>query len=79
MYRFLVIIEKGDENFGAYSPDLPGCIAVGDTVEEVKNNMQEAIKMHLQGMIRLPERITPVHPCIDARDLYIFPISFVLP
>ena len=57
MYRFLVIIEKGDENFGAYSPDLPGCIAVGDTVEEVKENMQEAIRMHLQGMIEDQEPI----------------------
>jgi predicted RNase H-like HicB family nuclease len=51
MYRFLVIIEKGKENYGAYSPDLPGCVAVGDTPEEVEKNMQEAIKMHLQGMI----------------------------
>ncbi len=57
MYRFLVIIEKGDENFGAYSPDLPGCIAVGDTVDEVKENMQEAIRMHLQGMIEDNEPI----------------------
>ena len=31
MYRFLVIIEKGENNYGAYSPDLPGCVAVGDT------------------------------------------------
>jgi predicted RNase H-like HicB family nuclease len=39
MYRFLIIVEKGCENYGAYSPDLPGCIAVGDTVEEVEQNM----------------------------------------
>ena len=51
MYRYLIIIEKGDQNYGAYSPDLPGCVAVGDTVEEVQKNMQEAIKMHLKGMI----------------------------
>ncbi len=57
MYRFLIIIEKGDENYGAYSPDLPGCVAVGDTIEEVEKNMQEAIKMHLQGMIEDNEPI----------------------
>ncbi len=57
MYRFLIIIEKGRENYGAYSPDLPGCVAVGDTVEEVERNMQEAIKMHLPGMIEDHEPI----------------------
>ena len=51
MYRFLVIIEKGNQNYGAYSPDLPGCVAVGDTVEEVEKNMREAIAMHLRGKI----------------------------
>jgi predicted RNase H-like HicB family nuclease len=51
MYRFLVIIEKGEKNYGAYSPDLPGCVAVGDTLEEVEKNMREAIEMHLEGMI----------------------------
>lgn len=57
MYRFLVIIEKGENNYGAYSPDLPGCIAVGDTLEEVEKNMQEAIEMHLEGMIEDHEPI----------------------
>ena len=57
MYRFLFIIEKGNENYGAYSPDLPGCVAVGDTIEEVEKNMAEAIKMHLRGMIEDREPI----------------------
>ncbi len=57
MYRFLVIIEKGSQNYGAYSPDLPGCVAVGDTIEEVEKNMQEAIEMHIEGMIEDHERI----------------------
>lgn len=57
MYQFLVVIEKGERNYGAYSPDLPGCVAVGDTVEEVKRNMREAIEMHLQGMIEDGEPI----------------------
>lgn len=57
MYRYLIIIEKGEENYGAYSPDLPGCVAVGDTVEEVERNMREAIKMHIRGMIEDHELI----------------------
>ncbi len=51
MYRFLIIIENEDGHYGAYSPDLPGCVAVGDTLEEVKRNMQGAISMHIKGML----------------------------
>ena len=50
MRRFLIVIEKADGNYAAYSPDLPGCVTVGDTVEETKKNMQEAIAFHLEGM-----------------------------
>ena len=57
MHRFLVIIEKGDQSYGAYSPDLPGCVAVGDTIEEVEKNMREAIAMHIQGLIEDHEPI----------------------
>ena len=57
MHRFLIIIEKGTENYGADAPDLPGCVAVGDTPEEVEKNMHEAIKMHVQGMIEDHEPI----------------------
>lgn len=59
MYRYLVIIERGTESYGASSPDLPGCIAVGDTLEEVEKNMREAIILHIQGMIEDHEPI----PC----------------
>ena len=48
--RYLVIIEKAESNYGAYSPDLPGCVATGGTVEEVEQNMREAIEFHLEGM-----------------------------
>jgi predicted RNase H-like HicB family nuclease len=50
VYRFLVIIEEADGNYSAYSPDLPGCIATGETREEVEQNMHEAILMHIQGL-----------------------------
>jgi predicted RNase H-like HicB family nuclease len=45
-----VIVEKADGNFSAYSPDLPGCVAVGDTVEETLREMKEAIEFHLEGL-----------------------------
>ena len=57
MRRFLIIIAQGSHNYSAYVPDLPGCIATGKTVEEVKANMREAIKMHLEGMIEDQESI----------------------
>lgn len=51
MYRFLIVVEKADGNYSAYSPDLPGCVATGKTREEVKRNMQEAIQMHVRGLL----------------------------
>ena len=50
MRRFLIIIEKADGNYSAYSPDLPGCIATGKTKEQAAKNMHEAIKLHIQGL-----------------------------
>ncbi len=51
MHRFLVIIEKVEGNYSAYSPDLPGCIATGATREEAERNMHEAIEMHVRGLL----------------------------
>jgi predicted RNase H-like HicB family nuclease len=51
MYRFLIVIEKTDGNYSAYSPDLPGCIATGETREETEKNMHEAIEFHIQGLL----------------------------
>jgi predicted RNase H-like HicB family nuclease len=48
--RYAVIIERGERNFSAYAPDLPGCIATGATLEEVKRRMGEAVELHLRGM-----------------------------
>ncbi|PYQ26405.1 MAG: hypothetical protein DMF56_24920 [Acidobacteria bacterium] len=50
MHRFLIVIEEAGQNFSAYSPDLPGCVATGDTREETERNMYEAIQMHLEGL-----------------------------
>ena len=50
MRRYLVVIEKANGNYSAYAPDLPGCVATGKTIEEVKARMREAIKMHIEGL-----------------------------
>jgi predicted RNase H-like HicB family nuclease len=50
MHRFLIVIEKADGNYSAYSPDLPGCIATGATREETEKNMHQAIEMHIKGL-----------------------------
>jgi predicted RNase H-like HicB family nuclease len=56
MKRFLVIFEKAGNNFSAYSPDLPGCVATGKTRRQAAANMRRAIQMHLEGLSaeRLP-------------------------
>jgi predicted RNase H-like HicB family nuclease len=51
MHRFLVVIEKANGNYSAYSPDLPGCVATGATREEVEKNMHKAIEMHVKGLL----------------------------
>ena len=48
--KYAVIIEKGEDGYGAYVPDLPGCIAAADTKEEVKQLIQEAIEFHIEGL-----------------------------
>jgi len=50
MRRFLVVIEKAGENFSAYSPDLPGCVATGDSREEAEHEMHQAILLHVEGL-----------------------------
>jgi predicted RNase H-like HicB family nuclease len=47
---YVVIIEKGTSSFGAYVPDLPGCVAVGETREEVMKLIREAIEFHIEGL-----------------------------
>jgi predicted RNase H-like HicB family nuclease len=48
--QYLVVIEHGSTSFGAYVPDLPGCVAVGDTREEVSTLIHEAIEFHVEGL-----------------------------
>ena len=48
MEKYLVVIEKADENYSAFSPNLPGCITVGATVEETISHIKEAIELYLE-------------------------------
>lgn len=48
--KYGVVIEKSENGFGAYVPDLPGCAALGDTIEETKRLIKSTIIMHLKGM-----------------------------
>ena len=48
--KYLIIIEKSDTGYSAYSPDLPGCVATGTTREEAEQNMYQAIEMHISGL-----------------------------
>ncbi len=48
--RYAIVIEKAESNYAAYVPDLPGCVATGQTIEETEKEIREAIDLHLKGM-----------------------------
>jgi predicted RNase H-like HicB family nuclease len=48
--RYAIVIEKAEDNYSAYVPDLPGCVATGATVEEAETQIREAIEFHLEGL-----------------------------
>ena len=72
MNKFLVIIEKSKDGFGAYSHDLPGCIAVGSSREEVEEKMYEAISFHLEG---LQEDGLPIPESESADEYMVVPVT----
>ena len=49
--RYAIVVEKAENNYSAYVPDLPGCVATGSTVEETEREMREAIEFHIEGLI----------------------------
>ena len=48
--RYAIVIEKAEGNYSAYVPDLPGCVATGDTIETVEHEIRDAIRFHIQGL-----------------------------
>ena len=67
--RYAIVIEKADRSYSAYVPDLPGCIAVGDTVPKVQQLIREAIEFHLAGMREDGEAIPPPSSQVDYIDV----------
>ncbi|HUI56965.1 MAG TPA: type II toxin-antitoxin system HicB family antitoxin [Bryobacteraceae bacterium] len=57
--RYLVIFEKTDTGYGAYAPDLPGCVATGRTREEAAGHMKEAISLHIESLRKHGEAVPP--------------------
>jgi predicted RNase H-like HicB family nuclease len=55
--KYLVIVEKANGNYGAHAPDLPGCGALGDTVEDTLRNMKRAMQMHIDAMVEDGEAV----------------------
>ena len=63
--RYPVVIEQTGTGYSAYSPDVPGCAAVGDTEEETRRNFHAALIAHLQAMQEVGEQIPEPHTSVD--------------
>ena len=48
--KYLVVIERAENNYAAFIPDLPGCVATGATLNELHRNITDAVAMHLEGL-----------------------------
>ena len=59
--QYLVVIEQGPSSFGAYVPDLPGCIAAGESREEVASLIQEAIELHIEDLKAQGQQVPSPH------------------
>ena len=66
--RYAIVIEKAEKNYGAYVPDLPGCVATGETIEQTEKEIREAIEFHLRGLredgLPIPEASSRVD-CVE--------------
>jgi predicted RNase H-like HicB family nuclease len=67
--RYAIVIEKAGDNFSAYVPDLPGCVATGATVAETEQSIREAIELHLSGMREDGVPIPPPSSQVDYVDV----------
>ncbi|HXT10201.1 MAG TPA: type II toxin-antitoxin system HicB family antitoxin [Candidatus Angelobacter sp.] len=64
--RYTIIIERGEQNFSAYAPDFPGCVAAGGTEQETISLMKEALAMHIEDM---RQRGEPIPQPSQAREV----------
>ena len=64
--KYVIVIERAaDGGYGAWAPDLPGCVALGDTIEATEREMRDAIEFHLEGM-RLHGEVVPQPSAVSA-------------
>jgi len=63
--KYAVVIEKAESNFSAFVPDLPGCVATGSTIEEVEEQIREAIEFHIQDMKQEGEEIPQPNSSVE--------------
>jgi len=67
--KYAVVVEQGPTSFGAWVPDLPGCVAAGETREEVVALIQEAIEFHIEGMKADGQKVPPPASTIEFVDV----------
>lgn len=67
--KYAVIVEKGETSFGAYVPDLPGCVAVGKSKEEALKLIAEAIEFHIEGLRDNGEQVPLPHSFVETVDV----------
>jgi predicted RNase H-like HicB family nuclease len=67
--RYAIVIEKAEENYSAYVPDLPGCIATGATVEQAEAEIREAIIFHVEGLREDGVPVPPGESTVDYVDV----------
>jgi predicted RNase H-like HicB family nuclease len=67
--RYAVVIEQGETGFGAYVPDLPGCVAAADTRDEVIRLIQDAIEFHIEGLKESGEPVPPPSSSVEFIDV----------
>jgi predicted RNase H-like HicB family nuclease len=67
--RYAIVVEKAGNNFSAYVPDLPGCVATGSTVKEAEQEIQAAIQFHIDGMRENGLPIPPASSVVEYLDI----------
>jgi predicted RNase H-like HicB family nuclease len=67
--RYLVVIEKSATSFGAYVPDLPGCVAAGETRDEALKLIREAIEFHIEGLKQEGQPVPPPSSTSEVVDI----------
>ena len=68
--RYLVVVEEGQSSFGAYVPDLPGCVAAGETREEALALIRDAIEFHIEGMKEAGQSIPKPSSTAEVVDVH---------